>query len=158
MSAFDPNTFLEAQLTTPTEKRPPLPIENPDSEDGLYTALVGEVKARAWQGRKDPTKSGIAWDIPLVVQVGPKVQATLKYNPEFTLTDSVMLDITEQGTIDQTPGRNRRLRDYREATNMNKPGDVFSAKKMQGAVVKVKIAHEMYNDAPIEKVSSVLKS
>lgn len=152
MSMFDPSTFLDATLDTPTEKRPPLPV-------GDYTAIVGEVKARAWQGKKDPSKSGIAWDIPLALEIPAEVQQDLGLNQSnLTITDSIMLDLTDGGTLDNTPGKNRRLRMYREAVDMNKAGDVFSARKMQGCVVKVKLSHEMYEDSIIERVGGVVKA
>jgi len=157
-SQFDPATFLDATIDQPTEKRPPLPVECPGTSDGLYTAVVGEVGARAWQGKKDPTKSGIAWDVPLQIEVPGQLQADLKLQPQLTLRDSIMVDLTEQGTIDNTPGKNRRLRTYREACDMNKPGDVFSARKMQGRVVKVKISHEIYEGQPVERIDNVLKA
>jgi len=152
MSMFDPNTFLDATLDTPTEKRPPLPV-------GDYTAIIGEVKARAWQGKKDPSKSGIAWDIPLALEIPAEVQQDLGLNQSnLTITDSIMLDLTDGGTLDNTPGKNRRLRAYREAVDMNKAGDVFSARKMQGCVVKVKLSHEMWEDSIIERIGGVVKA
>lgn len=149
-SSFNPDTFLDATLTEPTEKRPPLPI-------GDYTAVIGSVTARAWQGKTDPTKSGIAWDIPLTIDVPAEIQAEIKMDQStLPLKDSIMLDLTDGGTIDNGPGKNRRLRAYREATDMNKPGDVFSARKMEGKIVKVKISHDMWEGQPIERVSGVV--
>lgn len=149
-SSFNPETFLDATMTEPTEKRPPLPV-------GDYTAVVGAITARAWQGKADPTKSGIAWDIPLTLEVPAEIQAELKMDQStLPLKDSIMLDLTENGTIDNSPGKNRRLRAYREATDMNKPGDVFSARKMEGKVIKVKITHDLWEGQPIERVSGVV--
>lgn len=149
-SSFNPETFLDATMTEPTEKRPPLPV-------GDYTAVVGAITARAWQGKADPTKSGIAWDIPLTLEVPAEIQAELKMDQStLPLKDSIMLDLTENGTIDNSPGKNRRLRAYREATDMNKPGDVFSARKMEGKVLKVKITHDLWEGQPIERVSGVV--
>lgn len=149
-SAFNPDTFLDATLTDPTEKRPPLPV-------GDYTAILGAVTARQWQGKADPTKSGIAWDIPVTIDVPAEIQAELKMDQStLNLKDSIMIDLTANGTIDNGPGKNRRLRAYREATDMNKPGDVFSARKMEGKVVKVKITHDLWEGQPIEKISGVV--
>jgi len=151
-SIFNPEAFLDATLEAPTEKRPPLPV-------GDYTATVGEVKARAWQGKTDPTKSGIAWDIPLTLEVPAEVQTQLGLTSStLTFTDSLMLDLTEAGTIDNSPGKNRRLRNYREAVDLNKPGDVFSARKMQGRVIKVKIGHDMWEGQPVERVQGVARA
>lgn len=150
-SIFDPASFLDATISEPSTKRPPLPI-------GDYTAVIGEVAARAWQGRADPTKSGIAWDIPLTIEVPAEIQSELGMTQAtLSLKDSIMLDLTAGGTIDNGPGKNRGLRLYREACDLNKPGDSFSARMMQGRVVKVKITHEIYQDAPVERVSGVTR-
>jgi len=152
MSMFDPSTFLDATIEAPTEKRPPLPA-------GDYTAIIGEVKSRAWQGKKDPTKSGIAWDVPLTLEIPADVQTQLGLTqPTITLTDSIMLDLTEGGTIDNSPGKNRGLRNYREALDMNKAGDVFSARKMTGQAIRVKVKHELYEDQIMERVGGVARA
>ena len=147
---FDPQSFLDAQMETPLEKRPPLP-------EGDYTAMIGEIKSRAWQGKADPSKSGIAWDIALVVQIPMDLQDSLG-RPELTITDSTFIDITESGMIDSGPGKNRKLRAYREALDMNKVGDVFSARKMTGGIVKVKVKHDIYEGEPQERISGVAKA
>lgn len=160
VSQFDPTAFLDATLSAPSEKRPPLPVEAPGTSDGFYTAVIGEVKARVWNSTKPDAKvkSGIAWDVPLDLQIPQQVQEQLKYTPTFTIRDSIMLNLTDQGTIDNAPGKNPRMRMYREACDLNKPGDVFSARLMQGKVVKVKITHEMYQGSPVENVKEVIKA
>lgn len=152
VSSFDPASFLDATISEPSVKRPPLPV-------GDYTGVIGEVTARTWQGRKDPSKSGIAWDIPITLEIPADAQVALGLTvSNVTLKDSIMLDLTEQGSIDNSPGRNTGLRRYREACDMNKPGDSFSARKMQGIVVKVKIDHEIYQDAPVERIAGVARA
>ena len=153
VSAFDPQSFLDAQISEPTVKRPPIPA-------GDYTAVIGEIKARVWQGRKDPTMSGIAWDVPLAIEIPAAVQAAL--GVEFkdgilTKTDSIMIDTTPQGTIDNSVGKNGQLRRYRDACDMNKSGDVFSARKMQGIPVLVKIKHGEWNGEVTEEIAGVAK-
>ena len=106
-----------------------------------------------------PTKSGIAWDIPLSVEIPAEVQASLKLTQSnLTMTDSIMLDITESGTIDNSPGKNRKLRMYRDAIDMNKPGDVFSARKMTGKIIRVKVSHDLYEGQPIERIDGVVRA
>lgn len=151
-SAFDPNSFLDATLEEPSERRSPLPV-------GDYVATIEEVTARTWQGKKDPTKSGIAWDVQLAVEVPADVQTLLGLTKStLTLKDSIMLDLTPNNTIDNAPGKNPRLRNYREALDMNKPGDVFSARKMIGRLITVKVAHDLYEGMPIEKISGVART
>jgi len=150
-SSFDPALFLDVTMDAPTEKRDPLPI-------GDYTAVIGEVTSRAWQGKADPTKSGIALDVPLTIDVPAEIQASLGLGSTLNLKDSIMLDLTDSGMIDNSKGKNRQLRNYREALDMNKPGDVFSPRKMQGQVITVKVTHEIYQDAPVERISGVTKA
>src|ERR1035437_6787039 len=151
-SSFDPSVFLDASISEPTVKRPPFPV-------GEYLGVIGEVTARNWTGKKDPLKSGVAWDVPLVIEVPAEVQASLGLiSSTLQFKDSIMLDLTPNNALDNAPGRNGGLRRYREACDLNKPGDSFSARQMTGKVVKVKITHELYNDEIMERVSGVTKS
>ena len=157
MSQFDPQTFLDAQQNEVNEKRPPLPTENPDSPDGLFTAVIGEIStATGTIGKGD--KQGQPWlsmIVPLRIQVSAAVQG-IGLPPEITLTDRAFLDLTAQGGIDNSKGKNRQQRAYREATGMNRPGEPFAWRMLQGKVVKVKISHELYNEQIQERVAAVL--
>lgn len=155
-SAFDPNVFLDAQQTEVNEKRPPLPTENPDAPDGLYTAVIGEIKSDAGTIGKGE-RVGQPWVsmvIPLRIQVPSNLQA-LGLPPELTLTDRAFLDLTPSGGIDNGKGKNRQQRAYRDATGTNNPGEPFAWRMLQGRVIKVKVTHEMYQEALQEKVAGV---
>ena len=150
-SIFDPNALLDATLDQPSVRRPPLPV-------GDYTAVVGEVSAQPWQS-KDGAKSGVKWNVPLTIQVPMEVQQSLGIEqPTVTLTHGLMLDLTAQGGLDNSPGKNRGIRQYREALDMNKPGDSFSARKMQGQVVLVKVTHREYQGEIMEDIGGVAKA
>ena len=157
MSAFDPNVFLDAQQTEVNEKRPPLPTENPDDENGLYLAVIGEIKADTGViGKGDRVgQPWVSMVIPLRIQVPPAIQA-LGLPPELTLTDRAFLDLTPQGAIDNAKGKNRQQRAYRDATGTNVPGEAFAWRMIQGRTVKVKITHELYEGAIQEKVGQVV--
>ena len=74
--------------------------------------------------------------------------------PTLKILDSAMLDINESGQgFDMGPGRNRMLKDYREATDTNRPGDKFGAKVLQGKVIKVKITHDLWEGRVREKIA-----
>ena len=155
-SAFDPALFLEATTTEAATRRPPLPVENPASADHLYTGLIGEPKMRTWQGKKDPTQSGIAIDIPISIEVPSQLQDQLKLQPNITLTYGFIVDLNA-GAIDWAPGRNRQARIVREATSLNVAGVPFSFKMLQGKVVKVKVENDIYNGDVVDKISTLLK-
>lgn len=154
MSMFDPAAFLDATISETNEKRPPLLTENPASPDGLYTAMIGEITPKS--GEKDG-KPWMAFAVPLKIDVPQQLQDSLKLPPQITLTDRVFLDLTDQGLIDNTPGKNRGQKKYRDATGMNSPGQVFSWRKLVGQPVKVKITHDMYEGAIQERVGDVVK-
>jgi hypothetical protein len=151
MSNFDPASFLDATITEPTTKRNPLPA-------GMdFVGIIGEPKSRTWQGKKDPTQSGIVVDVPIEIDMSAypnvKIGAT-----RFILTDGIMLDTTEDGAIDNSPGKNGKLRRYREALGMNQAGVPFSFRAIQGRQIRVKIKHEVYEGDIYDKVDSVAKA
>jgi len=156
-SVFDPSVFLDAQTNEVNEKRANIPVDNPDSTDGLYVAVIGEIKTDSGTiGKGERTgQPWISMIIPLKLQFGSAVQA-MGLPAEFQLTDRAFLDITPQGGLDNSKGKNNQQRKYREAAGLNKPGEPFAWRMLTGKVVKVKVAHEFYNDAIVEKVSQIL--
>jgi len=156
MSVFDPATFLDAVQTEVNEKRATIPADNPATPDGLYTAIIGEIKT-AYGTISKGDRIGQPWlqmVVPLKLQLPPEVQA-LGLPPEFQVTDRPMLDLTLQGSVDNAKGKNNAQRFYREATGLNKPGEPFAWRMRQGRPVKVKLAHEMYQGNVVEKVAGV---
>lgn len=152
--AFDPNVFLQATTSEPNVKRPPLPIQNPASPDGLYLGVIGEPKVTS--GEKD----GKVWysvQVPITVQIPEPLQALMGGRKELVMTDRVFLDVTPQGTLDNAPGANRGQRNYREATDTNKPGDTFAWARIQGRPIKVQIENHMYEGEIQDGIGKVLK-
>lgn len=159
LQSFNPEQFLDSVVDQPFERRTPLPVENPDRPDGLYVGMIKEIKARTWQA-KDPdakNKAGIAWDITVDVQIPVSFQESLKLPPTLGMVDGVMVDTNDAGFIDFTPGKNRRLRMWREALDMNKPGDTFSGRKMLGQPVLVKVRHEDYQGDIMDRLDRPVK-
>lgn len=158
-SPFDPQQFLDAQQSEVNEKRPTIPAENPEDPNGLFTAVIGEIKTDSGTiGKGD--NAGNPWCsmvIPLKLQLPAAIQA-LGLPAEFQLTDRVFLDLTPQGSLDNSKGKNRGQRTYREAVRMNNPGEVFAWRMLTGKVVKVKVSHELYNGNIVEKIAQVLPS
>jgi len=159
-SAFNPEAFLDATTSEVNERRAPLPIENPASADGLYTAVIGDITTGSGIiGKGD--KAGQPWVsmvVPLKLEIPQQLQDALGFGPTFTLTDRAFLDLTPQGTLDNGKGKNGQQRTYREATGLNNPGEPFSWRMLTGKVVKVKVTQEMYNGNPVEKVSGIFKA
>ena len=162
-SGFDPNLFLDATVTETNEKRPPLPEENPASPDGLYTAVIGEVKMNSGTYDKGE-RIGQPWlqaVVDLQIEVPQQVQDGIGLKLEkgtLRFTDRPFIDLTPQKTIDNAKGKNRAQKRYREAVDLNKPGDSFAWRMLTGRVVKVKIKHELYDGQIQERIDNVLKA
>lgn len=148
---FNPAQFVDMEINQPLEKRPPLPV-------GDYLAIIGEVTCVPWQNQAKGT-SGLRYVVPLTIQVPPATLDELGIDPKtvIKLTDSIMLDLNDQGGLDLGLGKNSGLRRYREALDMNKPGDTFSPRKMMGQPILVKLTHEMYQDQVQERIGGVTK-
>ena len=96
--------------------------------------------------------------VPLKLQVPPSVKEELKLNSDtIQLTDSIMLDQNENGTLDFSPGKNGYLRKYREALGQNVPGEKWSARRMSGQPILVKVKHDVYQGEPVERIDGVAK-
>lgn len=132
-SMFDPNAFLAA---TTTEQGSIISVPVPVGE---YLAVIEKVDARPWQGKADPSKSGIALDLVYNID-DPKVKETLARD-KVTVTQGLMLDLTEAGGLDMSKGRNIGLNRVREALGLNVPGQPFAPRMFEGKVVKVSIGH-----------------
>lgn len=162
-SNFDPALFLDAQTTEVNTRRPPLPVMNPASPDGFYTAIIGDITTDFGIIEKGD-RAGQPWlsmVVPLKVQVPQQVQDALGLKLEtgsITLTDRVFIDLTPAKTVDNSTGKNRRQRNYRDALDLNKPGDTFSWRMAVGKPIKVKVDQEVYNNEIQERVGALLKA
>lgn len=146
-SVFDATAFLDVTTTDANVKRPPI-------TEGDYKATIGEIKTAS--GNREDGTPWIQMLIPLEIEV-PLDQQSRLGQPSITLTDRVFLDLTEQGLLDNSVGKNRGQRLYRDATDTNKPGEPFSWRMLQGRMVKVKIKHEMYEGEVQERIKGVAK-
>ena len=145
MANFSPEAFLDMTLSAPLEKRPPL-------EPGEYFAVIGEVSCKTYS--KQDGSTGMRLVVPLEITTNGAADqpASIKLN------DSIPLKLTDAGTLDMSKGANGYLRMYREALNLNKPGDNFSFRMMQGRTVKVSVKHELYEGNIQERVGGVAKA
>lgn len=150
-SVFDPNQFLDATTTEALERREPLPV-------GDYQAEIADVEIKPWVGKQDPTKSGIAAYLKVKVNVKSNPDASKLTYDELTMRDSIMIDQTPDGSIDYSKGKNSQLRIYREALDMNKPGQPFSFRMMLGRILKVRVKHEVYQNQIQDRIDAPIKA
>jgi hypothetical protein len=160
LSNFDTEAFLSMSTTEVFKKRPPIPT------DVLYPAEIKSLTTRKWRSQdkynEDGTlKQGISLDIELELTIPADVATRLGLTmTKLRLTHGVGLDLTATNGLDGTPGKNSGLRQYREALNLNRPGDPFSPQMLVGGRLSVRVRHEEF---PLgsgniqEKVAGVAK-
>jgi hypothetical protein len=156
VSGFDPSQFLDATTTEAATKLPPLPV-------GDYIGTVGEPKIREWESKREDAKvkSGYALDIPVTVDLSeyPELKSLLGSTSQYTLTTGVFFD-TVPGTksLDWGVGKNGQLRRWREALDLNRPGEAFSLRMFQGRRIRIKVKHDPYQGEIYSKIDSVSKA
>jgi hypothetical protein len=153
---FDPNAFLDLTINETFERRISLPVKD-------YPAIIQDVAARQWTSKDkfndDGTpKQGVVYDVTLSLQLPLDVKEHCQMTKDtFDLRDSIMLDLNAQGGLSTEPGANRQLRQYREALNMNVPGQPFSPRGMVGKMLLVRLKHEEYQGNIQERVAGVAR-
>lgn len=130
---FDPVSFLQSttseQGSTVVE---PIPA-------GEHLSFIEKVSARPWQGKKDPSQGGIALDVMYNID-SPEVKKKLG-REKVTVTQGIMLDLTESGQLDMSKGKNVALNRLRDALGQNVAGAPWSPSMMEGKICKVVIGH-----------------
>jgi hypothetical protein len=136
MSEFNPETFLDQSTTEAGSRRPPV-------ASGLdFLGVIGEPKARANPGKKDPSKVYVFCDIPITLDLTSHPSEVARVGQEkVVLRHSISIEYTETGALDWSPGKNRGLTAYREALGLNTPGMTFSPRMLVGRIVRCKVGH-----------------
>lgn len=149
MGTFDPATFLDTTLTDPNSTQS-IPVDAAE-----YQGIVKEVEVRPWQGKKDPSKSGISLDLLWTVDDAGQRQKLGR--DEVVVRQSIMIDLNEAGGIDIGKGKNVRLGRLREAVGLNTPGQPFSFRMLQGRAAKIKVEQRPDGDVIYNDVTAVTK-
>ena len=140
--SFDPSRFLDD--TTKEEGSTsyrPVP-------EGEYIAVVAkEPEFRPWQGKKDPTKSGMTMDLQWSID-DAAVKQELERDEVF-VRQGIMLDLTAGGGIDWSKNKNVKLHQVRDSVGLNRAGEVFNPRMLAGKVARVKVKHRVTEDGQI---------
>ncbi len=148
MSSFDPQSFLDASITSALDTKViPVPV-------GEYMGIIEKVVPRQWTS-KDGTSSGIAIDIFWLVE-DEAVKAELG-RTTVTCKQGIMLDTTPQGGLDTTKGKNIGLGRLREALGFNAEGQTFSFAMLPGAAAKINVQHRINGEDTFAEVKAVAK-
>jgi hypothetical protein len=142
-SLFNPDTFLDTQIEGPLSTKPVVhPI-------GKYQTLIKDVKARKVQGDKGvmaflDIHHEVNGNQPIDDGTGRLVKDVTNRDA-ITVVDSIILDLTPGGQLDNRDGMNFRLGRYREALNQNQlpPGTNWGPRMMIGQPAKIEVAHRV---------------
>lgn len=151
MSTFDPEGFLNSEYTDATAtKIEPVP-------EGEYNAQIENVTAK-----KIETKDGderiimeVIWEI-----LDDDVKSQLGLD-KVTVKQGLFLDLSEEGSIDMSKGRNVRLGKLRDAIGQNKSGKPWAPGNMIGCSAVIDVVQRpdkqdpelIYND--VKKVAKL---
>lgn len=146
MSAFDPNTFMNTEVTESNATTyTPVP-------EGEFTASIKSVTPRVL------TDGRAVFDLQWIVDDEQARNETGMAEPMVRQT--LWLDITESGGLDFGKGKNVGLGRVREALDQNQSGKPWAPGMMVGGVAKIKVTHSIDkrdNVTVQANVSSVVK-
>lgn len=137
-SVFNPDTFTNIQVTGEMDtQRIPIPAHD-------YVAVIDDIKPRK---AKDSAILDIFWlvDGGAMTPEGKTVQQVTGL-PKNIARQSIFLDITPEGGLDLSKGKNIGLGQLREALGQNNPGTAWSPGMLKGGVAKITIKHRPADD------------
>jgi hypothetical protein len=148
--SFDPQQFMNMQVTEATS------TEFVSVPEGDYTAVVTKVDFRTVQaknGEGEMAFMDVTWEIDDPTGSVEAVTGRKKNSAR----QSIILDVTEWGSLDMGKGRNVGLGRLREAVGQNRPGVAWSPSMLIGQPARVSIKHRMDGDRTFVDVRSVAK-
>ena len=153
---FDPNEFLNSTVEGTNDTKF---TSAPDNMAGdPYTGVAAKVEIRQWQGKTDPSKSGLALDIQWELQ--DESVKTFCGRDKVMVKQGLMLDMTDGGQLDMGKGKNISLGKLREALGLNAPNQPFSFSMIQGRIAGLFVGHrdnEKDPESPFAEVRKVVK-
>lgn len=149
MSTFDPQSFLDATVDSSMDtKLIPVPI-------GEYGGTIEDIEIKTWQSKDDPSKSGIKLECKVLLDDAGGVISEATGREKNYVSHQVMLDTLPGGGLDVSKGKNVGLGRLREAVDLNRPGEPFSFRMLQGRRAKYAIKHRPYNGDLFADVGAV---
>lgn len=148
---FNPDQFLEQTVDQAMDT---VLIPVPVTEEG-YLAVIEKVDARAWQGKADPSKSGVTLEV--LWEIHDENVKKEVGREKVTIKQGIMLDLTDSGNLDLGKGKNVGLGRLREATGLNVAGQPFAFSMLPGKMSKVTVKHREHEGQIYAEVKGVLK-
>lgn len=148
MSTFDPESFLNQESEGAIDtKIIPIPM-------GDWPAQIDGIKAREIQSSKTGD-TYLVMDVLWNVMDDKVKEETGMEKP--ICRQSIFVDLTEEGAIDMSKGKNRQLGLLREAVKQNKDGKPWNPMKLMGSTATIKVEHSFDEKDPENIFSNVVK-
>ena len=135
---FDPNTFLE-QVVAEVGSTEAVPIPA-----GEYLAFIDKKEVTSWQKKDDPSVSGLKLKITWALEDAAVKE--LLNRDKVIVTQDIMLDLTDSGSLDMGKGRNVELNRLRAAVDLNVSG--FTFHQLDGRMARVTVKQDQDKNDP----------
>ena len=135
---FDPNTFLE-QVVAEVGSTEAVPIPA-----GEYLAFIDKKEVTSWQKKDDPSVSGLKLKITWALEDAAVKE--LLSRDKVIVTQDIMLDLTDSGSLDMGKGRNVELNRLRAAVDLNVSG--FTFHQLDGRMARVTVKQDQDKNDP----------
>lgn len=135
---FDPNSFFE-QVITEVGSTEAVPIPA-----GEYLATIDKKEVTTWQKKDDPSVSGLKLKVTWSLE--DQAVRELLGRDKVIVSQDIMLDITETGSLDMGKGRNVELNRLRAAVDLNVSG--FSFHQLDGRMARVTVKQDQDKNDP----------
>ena len=135
---FDPNTFLE-QVVAEVGSTEAVPIPA-----GEYLAFIDKKEVTSWQKKDDPSVSGLKLKISWALEDAAVKE--LLNRDKVIVTQDIMLDLTDSGSLDMGKGRNVELNRLRAAVDLNVSG--FTFHQLDGRMARVTVKQDQDKNDP----------
>jgi len=129
---FDPDSFLQSTQTEAFDtKYTPIP-------NGEYIAVLDRID------KPRTAKDSVVWDLHWLID-DSNLKAQMG-REKITARQSLFLDVTPEGRLDVSKGKNVQLGKLRDALGQNVPGQAWSPSMMQGKAAKIRITQKVRSD------------
>lgn len=147
---FSEQDFLHSPVEgANSTQRLTLPIEgNP------YIGVIKKLESRQSPGKKDPSKTYTFLDAQIDLELPQAIQAQMKRD-SASVRYSMMLDLTDNGSLDMTEGANVNLGRLRKAVGQNDDTKPWKPMDLVGAPLKVTVTHRVDGEDTYTEVKSV---
>lgn len=124
---------------------------------GEFRAMIDDFDNSAFRAFENKDGRQFTVFSPPFVILDPAVQAEVGREKVVVFHKGIFLDLTPEGKLDFSSGRNVQLNKLREAVGQNVPGKWSFAKLRGAGPVLVRVIHEENRDDPEQKYARVVK-